>query len=458
MHSIEQACYWLATRPQTPFISLQGDHEVDVLVIGAGLTGLWSALFLKELQPQLEIAVVDQGCAAYGASGRNAGMLAETIDHTHELAVDHFGEEEARHLAQLGRDNINALRAFLEEHEIDCAFEPSGRLMVALSEAQNRAFEADKQVAEQLGITDYQLLTKEQTRAEISSHKYLGGLFVPSGGVLNPVKLVDGLRRVALSKGIQIYEYTKVTSLKDKKTHVQVNIENGSISARRVVMGTSAYTHQLLPRVSWRFIPLYDYIIVSEPLTQAQQALIGWKNRQGVSDGRNFFLYYRLTEDNRVLWGTSEAVYYGNNRVGPQYDHSEPHYQSLRASFAEHFPELQGLRFEYAWGGAICATTRMTPYFDSAFGGKLWYGLGFTGHGLGSTRLAGKILAHLSLSQPDELLQLQLATKKPFPYPPEPIRSLAVSWVTGDLRKLDEGLPPSLLLRFLEKFGIGFSS
>jgi glycine/D-amino acid oxidase-like deaminating enzyme len=88
MHSIEQACYWLATRPQTPFISLQGDHEVDVLVIGAGLTGLWSALFLKELQPQLEIAVVDQGCAAYGASGRNAGMLAETIDHTHELAVD----------------------------------------------------------------------------------------------------------------------------------------------------------------------------------------------------------------------------------------------------------------------------------------------------------------------------------------------------------------------------------
>jgi glycine/D-amino acid oxidase-like deaminating enzyme len=458
MTPIEQACYWLAKRPQLSFTPLQDHREVDVVIVGAGLTGLWSALFVKELQPHLTIAVIEQGCAAYGASGRNAGMLAETIDHSHELAVDHFGEDEARLLAQLGRDNIEALTSFLQENEIDCDYEASGRLNVALSDDQCSAFAADKEVAERLGIFDYQLLNKEQTRDELNSSLYQGGLFVPSGGVLNPVKLVDGLRRTAISKGIDVFEYSKVESLKDLRSHVRVSTSEGAITAKKVIVGASAYTHLLLPRTSWRFIPLYDYIIVSEPLTREQLDSIGWKNRQGVSDGRNFFLYYRLTADNRILWGTSEAVYYRKNQVGPQFDHSASHYESLKKSFAEHFPQLSGVRFEYSWGGAICATTRMTPYFGDALGKKLWYSLGFTGHGLGSTRLAGKILAHLSLSQPSELLSLQLTRKKPFPYPPEPIRSIAVSWVTRDLRRIDQGLPPSLFLRLLEKFGIGFSS
>lgn len=160
-----------------------------MVVVGAGLTGLWSALFVKELQPQLRVAIVEQGCAAYGASGRNAGMLAETIDHSHELAVSHFGEDEARLLARLGRDNIDALLSFLRENQIDCDYEASGRLHVALIECHNASFAAEKMAAERLGIFDYQLLTKVQTRQELNSPAYLGGLLVPSGGVLDPVKL-----------------------------------------------------------------------------------------------------------------------------------------------------------------------------------------------------------------------------------------------------------------------------
>ncbi|HJQ64940.1 MAG TPA: FAD-binding oxidoreductase, partial [Gemmatimonadales bacterium] len=229
-------------------------------------------------------------------------------------------------------------------------------------------------------------------------------------------------------------------------------------AARLAVLATSAYTHQLLPRIAWRMIPLYDYILVSEPLTAAQRQAIGWQRRQGVTDCRTFFNYYRLTPDGRVLWGTSEAAYYSGNRVDATCDHSVPHYEALRLSFRHHFPALRDLEWAYAWGGPICSTTRLTPFFGRAMEGRVCYGLGFTGHGLGTTRLAGRILAHLALDQPSELLDLALVKRQPFPYPPEPLRTLAVRAVTRALRRVDAGAEPSLMLRFLARMGIGFSS
>jgi glycine/D-amino acid oxidase-like deaminating enzyme len=226
----------------------------------------------------------------------------------------------------------------------------------------------------------------------------------------------------------------------------------------RVVLATSAYTHHLLPQVTRRFIPLYDYILVSDPLTPGQRALIGWRGREGVTDGRSFFNYYRLTTDGRILWGTSEAAYYRGNRVDRSCDHSPPHYAALRASFRRHFPALDSLDFPYAWGGPICSTTRLTPFFGRALNGRVSYGLGYTGHGLGTTRIAGRILAHLALGRPSDLLDLAMVRRKPFPYPPEPFRSWAVAGVTRALRRVDNGKRPSALLRLLDRLGIGFSS
>jgi glycine/D-amino acid oxidase-like deaminating enzyme len=177
-----------------------------------------------------------------------------------------------------------------------------------------------------------------------------------------------------------------------------------------------------------------------------------------VTDGRSFFNYYRLTDDDRVLWGSSEAAYYAPNRVDEACDHSPRHYHALRESFAWHFPDLAHLSFPYQWGGAICATTRFTPFFGSAHGGRVLYGLGFTGHGLGTTHLAGKILAHLAAEKPSSLLDLPLVTRAPFPYPPEPLRSLAVAAVTRALRRADAGGRPGLLLALLDRLGIGLSS
>ena len=455
---IERACYWLARRPPQPVTRLEGRHEADVVVVGAGLTGLWTALFLREIEPRTEVVVLERETAAHGASGRNAGMLSETVDHSHGLAIRHFGEAEARRLAALGERNVEEMIAWLSSRGIECDWEPTGRLVAALSAPQVDEGREAVATARRLGLDGHEWLDREAFRAELDSPLYLGGARVRGGGILDPVKLVEGLRREAERFGVRIHEGSAVERLRPHGAGVELATPGGTVRARRAVLATSAYTHRILPRVAHRFIPLYDYILVSDPLTPDQRAAIRWRSRQGVTDGRSFFNYYRLTRDDRILWGTSEAAYYRGNRVDPGCDHSPPHYAALRASFRRHFPALASLEFPYAWGGPICSTTRLTPFFGCAMGGRVHYGLGYTGHGLGTTRLAGCILAHLALDRPDQLLDLALVRRPPVPFPPEPLRSWAVASVTRALRRVDEGKRSSAVLRLLDRLKIGFSS
>jgi glycine/D-amino acid oxidase-like deaminating enzyme len=455
---IERSCYWLAQRPARPVAPLEGAVEADIAVVGAGLTGLWTALFLKELQPATEVVVLEREVAAYGASGRNAGMLSETVDHGHGLAIQHFGEAEARRLAALGERNVAEMTAWLQDREVACDYEPTGRLVAALTAGHAEDGRRAVATARDLGLDGWDWLEREEFRARLDSPLYLGGVRVRGGGILDPVKLVDGLQREAEGLGVQVYQRSGVETMHPTGAAVELRTDGGRVRARRAVLATSAYTHRLLPRVARRFIPLYDYILVSEPLTPAQRQAIGWAGREGVTDGRSFFNYYRLTPDDRILWGTSEAAYYSGNRVDAACDHSPPHYAALQVSFRRHFPALASLDFPYAWGGPICSTTRLTPFFGTAMGGRLLYGLGFTGHGLGTTRLAGRILAHLALERPSALLDLALVRRQPIPFPPEPLRSWAVAGVTRALRRVDRGERPSALLRLLDRLGIGFSS
>jgi len=455
---IEQSCFWLSRRASRPVTPFEGTGEADVAVVGAGLTGLWTALFVKQLDPTAEVVVFEQEIAAYGASGRNAGMLSETVDHGHGLAIRHFGEVEARRLACLGESNVREMTAYLNERGIDCDYEPTGRLIAALTEGQLEEARRSVATARHLGLDGYRYLSREEIRAQLDSALYLGGVQVRGGGILDPVKLVDGLGEEAERLGVRLHERSRVESMNRAGAGVQLRTAGGILRARSAVLATSAYTHQVLPPVARRFIPLYDYVLVSDPLTPAQREAIGWRERQGVTDGRSFFNYYRLTTDGRILWGTSEAAYYPGNRVDPGCDHSPSHYTALRASFRRHFPALDPLDFPYAWGGPICSTTRLTPFFGRALDGRVVYGLGYTGHGLGTTRIAGRILAHLALDRPGELLDLAMVRRKPFPYPPEPFRSWAVAGVTRALRAVDEGKRPGAVLWLLDRLGIGFSS
>ena len=454
---IEDACYWMAGRRIAPAERLSGDAEADVAVVGGGFTGFWTALFVKELDPSVSVCVVEGHVAGYGASGRNAGIVGETLDHSHELSIRHFGLDEARDLARLGRENLDGLEHFVAERRIAADFRRPGQLTVALTDDQIEGLEASAEAAERVGATGGRILSASEARAEIASPLYRGALLAPRNALVDPVGLVAGLRDEARRAGVTVYERSPVETVRSSGDRVLVEGGRGRVRARRAVLATNAYSHQLFPRLARRFLPLYDYILVSRPLTPAQRAAIGWAGGQGVVDARTFFNYYRPTADGRILFGTSEAAYYAGNRVAEACDHSSEHYASLHESFRRHFPGLADLEFPYAWGGPIASTTRLTPFFGT-FGGRIAYGLGYTGHGIGSTRIAGRVLAHLALEKPNPLLDLAMVRKKPFPYPPEPLRRVAVSLVTRSLRRVDAGERPDLFLRSLDALGIGFSS
>lgn len=456
--TIEDACYWLANTHREAGPPLTGEARAEIAIIGAGFTGLWTALHIKDANPSLDVAIIEQGRCGYGASGRNAGMISDTIDHSHGLAMQHFGDAEARRLALLGRENVRQMLDWLERNGIDCDLERNGTLHMALQESHIETLQEEAEAARHLGIDDMRMLDAQATRAELHSESFVGALLNPAGAIVDPVKLIEGLRRAAVARGVRIYEQSPVQSLDGTSSGVEIRGAAGRLRAETVVLAMSAYTHHLLPRVLMHFMPLYDYVIVSEPLTKRQHDAIGWKNRQGVNDARTFFKYYRMTRDNRILWGTSEAHYYSGNLVAPECDHSERHYDELRSSFVEQFPELESLVFPYAWGGPICATTRFTPFFGTAHDGRVLYALGYTGHGLATTHLAAKVLAHRALRRSSVFDSLQMVRDKPLPYPPEPIRGWAVKTITSDLRRVDQGGEPSVLLKMLDAFGIGLSS
>lgn len=450
---LEKSCYWFSTvdsGDSSMAPPLLSDIEADVAVVGGGFTGLWTAHFLKTMSPRLEIVVLEQSATGYGASGRNGGIVMPCLDHSHAQAIAHFGRKEARRLAELGRLNIQELAEYAQS----CDFEQTGQLAVALTKSHMSCFRDLARLAGEIGVDRQRLLSAQEVRQQLNSPLYLGGMLENDGGIINPLKLVYKLKQDLLRLGVRIFEHSRVIEVEENVVYTS----SGSVSADRVVLATDAYSYHLAPKLLRHYIPLYDYVIVSRPLTPDEMSAIGWQRRQPVIDGRNFFKYYRLTADNRVLWGTSEAAYFPSNLVSRSREHSPAHYDLLKRSFAHHFPQLEGVDFPFGWGGPIASTTRMTPFFGSLHNGHTLYALGYTGQGIGTTRVAGKILAHMALSTPHELLQLKMVTKKPFPYPPEPLRTWMVRAVTWSLKRVDEGNKPNLLLKMLDALGIGLSS
>ena len=459
MRPIGESCFWLADLPpREPHPALVRDLRADLAVVGGGFTGLWTALFLRELSPDKEIVLLEGERIAYGASGRNAGQVGETFDHSHALAIAHFGEDEARRLALLARANLDEMEAFLGREGIDAEFARVGQLTLALSENHLEDLAAAVEAAERLGIDDWTVLDRDAVQRAIGSPLPLAALLAPRAATVHPAKLAEGLAAVAHRRGIRIHERSPVLRLESPRDGILLTTPQGTVRATRAVLATNAYSHLLVPRLARRFLPLYDYVLASAPLDAAQMEALRWSGRQGVTDFRAFFNYSRRTADERIVWGTSEAVYHRGNGVGAIHDHDPAVYRTLESEFRRFFPALERLEFPYRWGGAIAATTRFTPFFGALFSGRLLYGLGYTGHGVGTTRLAGRLLAHLALERPTELAALELVRKAPFPYPPEPLRRWAVARVGSALRRVDRGRPPSLLLRLLDRFGIGFSS
>ncbi|MFC4148245.1 NAD(P)/FAD-dependent oxidoreductase [Micromonospora mangrovi] len=457
--------YWL-DRPERPdpLPPLTGAATADLLVVGGGYAGLWTALLAKEADPGRDVLLVEAGTCGWAASGRNGGFCAASLTHGLANGVDRFPDE-IDELERLGRENLDAIAAAIAEHGIDCDFERTGELAVAVEPYQLAGLAEDAELARRYGH-DVRLLDREEVRAEVASPTYLGGMWdADRVAMLDPAKLAWGLRRACLERGVRIHEHTRVTGLRRDGAALRLDTTGGGtdavpgeVRARRVALATNAFP-PLLRRLRAWLVPVYDYALMTEPLTPAQRDAIGWRNRQGLADTGNQFHYYRITTDGRILFGGYDAVYHYGNRTAPELEQRAATFTALAEHFFSTFPQLDGLRFSHRWGGVIDTCTRFCPFFGTAYDGRLAYTAGFTGLGVGATRFGARVMLDLLAGRDTPLTRLDLVRSKPLPFPPEPLRATGINLTRWSLARADahEGRR-NLWLRTLDRLGLGFDS
>ncbi|MFG1828500.1 NAD(P)/FAD-dependent oxidoreductase [Micromonospora chersina] len=456
--------YWL-DRPERPdpLPPLVGVHDADLLVVGGGYSGLWTALLAKEADPDRDVLLVDAGTCGWAASGRNGGFCAASLTHGLANGAERWPGE-IDELERLGRENLDAIADTVVKHGIDCDFERTGELAVAVEPYQLAGLAEDAELARRYGH-DVRLLDRDEVRAEVASPTYLGGMWDRDRvALLDPAKLAWGLRRAALDLGVRIHEHTRVTGLARDGGALRAATAGGrdgapgAVRARQVVLATNAFP-PLLRRLRARVVPVYDYALMTEPLTPAQRDAIGWRNRQGLADTGNQFHYYRITADGRILFGGYDAIYHYGNRMAPELEQREATFTALASHFFTTFPQLSGLRFSHRWGGVIDTCTRFCAFFGTAYDGRLAYAAGFTGLGVGATRFGARVMLDLLGGEDTPLTGLDLVRRKPLPFPPEPIRATGINLTRWSLARADarEGRR-NLWLRTLDRLGLGFDS
>jgi glycine/D-amino acid oxidase-like deaminating enzyme len=452
------APYWLsrpgAPRPADP---LEAAETADLVVVGAGYSGLWTALLAKERDPARDVVVVEAGTAGWAASGRNGGFCSASLTHGFDNGLRRFPAEMDT-LERLGRANLDEIEATTQRYRIDCDFARTGELLVATAGWHMRELAAYHREAAARGL-DVDLLDADAVRAEVDSPTYIGGAWDRSGcAILDPARLVWGLRRACQDLGVRLYENTGVQRITRAGAGLRLHTPHGRVDAGRVALATGAHG-TLLRRLRHYVAPVYDYALMTEPLTPAQRASIGWRHRQGIGDAANLFHYYRITADGRILWGGYDAIYYRGGRITAERDQRETTFATLAAHFADTFPQLDGIRFTHKWGGVIDACSRFSGFFGTAYGGRLAYAAGYTGLGVGATRFGANVMLDLLGGRPTELTELAMVRRKPVPFPPEPIRSGVIHLTQWSVARADRNDGRrNLWLRTLDRLGLGFDS
>lgn len=449
--------FWLdsAHRPKSRH-ALRGSHKADLVIIGAGFTGLWAALESKLQDPDRNVLLLEAGRIAEGATGRNGGFVSASLTHGFSNGFSRWPHEISL-LEQLGKENLNEISTRIKEFAIDCDFHVTGELDVAMS-----LYQVDelKEVHEQmvsLGL-ETEFLDHDQIRRQVNSPTYLAGRFDPNVAIVDPARLAWGLAQAAEDLGVQICEDSRVIELIDQEKSLTIRLSNSDIEAKKVLLATGAYK-PLLKRLSHYVVPVYDYVLMTEPLTTSELDAVGWNQRQGISDTGNQFHYYRMTSDSRILFGGYDANYHRNNGMGPQFDVDHESFARLSDHFEVVFPQLAHVKFSHGWGGAIDTCSRFTAFWGTAHGGKSAYVAGYTGLGVGASRFGAMTALDLVDKRETFRTRLPMVTSRPIPIPPEPMRSAVIGLTRRSLQAADrsEGRR-NIWLKTLDRLGLGFDS
>ena len=453
----ERSVFWL-DRPERPAAlpPVTEDIDADLVIVGAGFTGLWTAIVANDVDPDRDIVVVERTRVADGGTGRNGGFVAASITHGFGNGLSRWPDELSA-LLTLGQRNLDDIETFIKLNRIECDYRRAGEIDVAVAEHQVEELRSTVRNMQAFGL-EVDFMDHDEIHARIKSPTYLAGLHDRRGvALVDPAQLAWGLLATARLRGIRVYENTEITDISDEHDRVVFSTEHHRITAQRAVVATNAFP-SLIPAVRHRVVPVYDYVLMTEPLTDAQWNDIGWSQREGLSDTGNQFHYYRPTADGRILWGGYDAVYHPGNGFGPQFENDDHSYQRLATHFLQTFPQLEGIRFTHAWGGAIDTCSRFTAFWGTEAGGKIAYAAGFTGLGVGASRFAAQVCLDLLDGHDSPRTRLEMVQTKPIPFPPEPLRTLGIKWTTMSLQRADTKGKRNLWLRLLDRLGLGFDS
>jgi glycine/D-amino acid oxidase-like deaminating enzyme len=426
--------FWHETVPGTlePGDPLPGDLDVDVAIVGAGYTGLWTAYYLSRADPALRIAVCERDIAGFGASGRNGGWCSALFPASLGKLERMAGREAAIAMYRAMQATVVEVGRVTTAEGIDCHWAKGGTVQLARSPTQMER--AREEVAEArsfgFGDEDLRLLSAEEARGLVGASGVLGGTFTPHCAAIHPSRLARGLADVVRRRGVLLFERTPVLRLAPG----QLVTGTGTVRARYVIRATEGYT-AVLPGQHRAFAPVYSLMIATAPLPEETWAEIGLTGRPTFSDLRHLIIYGQRTADGRLAFGGRGAPYHLGSAVRPSFDRVPAVFNALRRTLAGLFPVLGDVKVTHGWGGPLgvprdwCASAGL----DRSTG--LGWAGGYVGDGVATTNLAGRTLADLITGADSELTRLPWVGHRSPPWEVEPLRWLganaglqAMSW------------------------------
>jgi gamma-glutamylputrescine oxidase len=419
---------WLDPAPE-PGPPLEGDVEADVIVIGAGYTGLWTALTLRERGA--DVVVLERDYAGFGASGRNAGHLTPTIGKDLPTLLRVYGRERAGALVRFAETAVEHVEAAISERNIDCEYVPAGNVLAGLHPGQRAMLEKAAGAAAEVGAAMRML--DESELAERGLPRCIAcGYLEERGGVLHPGRYVRALRERVVEAGVRLSESSPVDAITDGP-RVRVETPRGSVSAPTCVIATNAYTPRL-GRLRSAVAPMHVSMFATAPLEPEQRERVGWQGGEGIYTAHEILESYRWTADGRIVGGSRHVRWPWGGRPIP--DRDPKSFAALEEMFRTRFPELRDVAMDRFWSGPIAMTLDFLPAIGrSGKHGNVLFGIGYNGHGVAQASYVGTLLAKLATGEDPG--HPELLKRRRLRMPPEPLRSLAAQGILGALRYVD---------------------
>jgi len=441
--------FWLETCGDdlTPRPPLDGTDSVDVAILGAGYSGLWTAYYLLQQEPSLKIALAEKEIAGFGASGRNGSWCTAHFPTSLGVVAEHHGREAAVGLYRAMAHSVDEVARVAAAEGIDIHYSKGGGMTVARGPAQLPAVQATYAEFESLGLADrVELLDKNGADGHVRIADVLGAIYYKDAANIHPGRLVRGLARAVERRGARIYEQTEVTGLTTEKSPALITAR-GELRARVIVLCGEAYLARL-PGLRRVVLPVYSLMTLTEPLSAADWKEIGWNSRECVDSCRLTIEYIAKTADGRILFGGRGAPYHFGSHIADEYDRHEPTIRMFQHNLRKWFPRLTNIRFTHAWGGPLGAPRDFMPTmsFDAKAG--VATARGYVGNGVATTNLSGRVLSDLITGKRSEITALPCVNHRSPKWEPEPLRYLAVHYIQRAYWNIDQkaertGVPPS---------------